>query len=256
MVRVTLTASAGVMLEADGLRFLVDALHSEGEYPFSRVPEKLLAEMDTGRGPFCNADYLVFTHDHPDHYTPQVVERYLRHNRVRRVLLPRVQWADRETELLRYLAEEAIPWWRLGMPRGTAHSYQLQPGVFLTAIGMQHTGAGFAELDCDCIVLQVNGKNFLFTADCDYLRREAYSFAKGLPWEAVFVNPYFYHSGTGQVLLRDVLQPKHIVVYHIPFAGEDPMGLRALAHQDQVKYAASLPQTVFLTEYLQQSTWD
>ena len=54
MTRVTLAASAGVLLEADGLRFLVDALHGEGNYPFSRVPETLLAEMDSGISRVCN----------------------------------------------------------------------------------------------------------------------------------------------------------------------------------------------------------
>lgn len=256
MMRITLTASAGVLLEADGLRFLVDALHGEGNYPFSRVPETLLAEMDTGASRFSNADYVLFTHDHPDHYTPRVVERYLRHNSVRRVLLPKVQWEDREGDLLRLLQTEKIPWWRLGMARGTVHSYQLQPGVFVRAVGMQHTGARFADADCDCTILQVNGKNFLFTSDCDYMHREAYAFAAGQPWEAVFVNPFFYHSPQGQALLRSELWAKHIFVYHVPFAGEDPMGLRALVHQDRAKLTAALPQTVFLTEPMQEFAWE
>ena len=255
MVRITLAASAGVLLEAEGVRFLVDAPHGEGNYPFSRVPESLLAETDSGQGRFSNADYLLFTHDHPDHYTPSVVQRYLRHNSVRRVLLPKVQWGDREADLLRQLQEDRIPFWRLGMARGAAHGYQLQPGVFVTAIGMQHTGERFAQNDCDCVALQVNGKNFLFTSDCDYMHRQAYAFARGRQWEAVFVNPFFYHSPQGQALLGDELQARHVIVYHVPFAGEDPMGLRMLVHQDRVKLAPGLPQTVFLTEPLQEISW-
>ena len=88
MTHATLIANAGILLEIDGIRFLIDGLHHSSQYPFSPVPQAMLDQMLRGEGPFRDADFLLFTHDHPDHWSPALTQAYLQANRVRRVLLP------------------------------------------------------------------------------------------------------------------------------------------------------------------------
>ena len=88
MTYATLIANAGILLEIDGIRFLIDGLHHSSQYPFSPVPQAMLDQMLRGEGPFRDADFLLFTHDHPDHWSPALTQVYLQANRVRRVLLP------------------------------------------------------------------------------------------------------------------------------------------------------------------------
>ena len=42
MTHATLIANAGILLEIDGIRFLIDGLHHSSQYPFSPVPQAML----------------------------------------------------------------------------------------------------------------------------------------------------------------------------------------------------------------------
>lgn len=228
---IALTANAGVLLSVSGIKYMVDALHHEGQYPFSKVPLSLLTEMNREDNIFHNADYLIFTHAHPDHYTPQVVLDYLRHNVVHRLLLPRGKEAQ-EAELVSYADLKSIPVWRLGLPRGKIHTYQLQHDVYLTVMGMRHVSAQFANLDCDCLLLTAAGQNYLFTSDCDFTNSSCFDFLKDIPIECAFINPYFFHDEEGRHLLSNVISPRHVILYHIPFQEEDTLSMRSLVRQD------------------------
>lgn len=237
MIRVLLIANAGILLEIDGIRFLIDGLHHSTEYPFSMVPEYLLDAMNEGDNIFRSVDFVIFTHDHPDHYSPYCLYSYLHHNSVRRVILPAISnKTPEEDQLAAYMEERHIPSWRVGLPRGKYHSYQLMPEVYLTALGMKHTGEMFADRNCDCLMLTVRGKNVLITSDCDYTQVEEFALFNGADIDAVFVNPMFFHAGDGQQLLKK-WNSKNVVLYHIPFAHEDKILLRSLAHQDYMKHA-------------------
>ena len=49
--------------------------------------------------------------------------------------------------------------------------------------------------------------------------------------DAVLVNPLFYQSPRGRALLREVLRPERVVLYHIPGADRDPWGLRRMVRR-------------------------
>lgn len=238
MIRTLLTANAGILLEINGVRFLIDGLHHSDEYPFSKVPEHLLNAMNEGNNEFRNIDFVIYSHDHPDHYSPQCLYQYLCHNHVRRVILPAISCQTQEEDrLAAYMKERNIPLWRAGMPRDKYHTYQLMPKVYLTVLGMKHTGEMFANRDCDCLMLTVQDRHILITSDCDYTQTEKFSLFDGVGIDAVFINPMFFHAEEGQQLLQK-WNCKNVVLYHIPFEHEDKILLRSLAHQDYVKYSA------------------
>lgn len=236
MIRILLTANAGVLLEVVGVRFLIDALHHSDQYPFSKVPLDLLERMNHEDNSFRNVDFVLFTHNHPDHYSPKLLMDYLQHNRVHRVLLPKQIGGEiQEQELAAYLEQERVPYWQLELPRGQRHLYQLMPEVYLTVLGMQHTGRMFTNLDCDCILLTVKGKQILVTSDCDYENSDNYLPLNSVQLDTVFINPMFFHSKQGRSLLKK-WNCKNVILYHVPFENEDKISLRILAHQDYIKF--------------------
>jgi hypothetical protein len=237
MIRILLTANAGILLEVVGVRFLIDALHHSDQYPFSKVPLNLLEGMNYENNSFRNVDFVLFTHNHPDHYSPKLLMDYLQHNRVRRVLLPKQSGGEnQEQKLAAYLEQAHVPYWQLGLTRGQHHSYQLMSDVYLTVLGMQHTGNMFSDIDCDCILLTVKGKQILVTSDCDYENSDSYLLMDNVQLDTIFINPMFFHSEQGRSLIKK-WNCKNVIVYHIPFENEDQISLRTLAHQDYIKFA-------------------
>ena len=251
MLQITLTANAGILLQTEKASFLVDALHAEGDYPFSRVPEELLQRMNTGDNAFRNADYLIFTHSHPDHYSPDVVLEYLKHNRVKRIILPEEEAPEdsvRERALLKWIDENRIPAWKLHQERGTLHTYMLAPDVYLTALCMPHISERFADRNCMCHLLSAGSRQILFTSDCDYQNEEPFKHFGKAELDAVFVNPLFFHEKAGRKILSSTLSPQHVFVYHVPFEHEDTLSMRALVRQDIRKYAADFSDIQILQE--------
>lgn len=141
MTHATLIANAGILLEIDGIRFLIDGLHHSSQYPFSPVPQAMLDQMLRGEGPFRDAGFLLFTHDHPDHWSPALTQAYLQANRVRRVLLPpRSKDGPAQDALTADMTARHIPWWQADLHRGQRHTYLLAPEVYLTALSTPPRG--------------------------------------------------------------------------------------------------------------------
>lgn len=42
------------------------------------ILEDLAVAMNQGRGAFSNCNYLIFTHEHPDHFSVSVLKEYLK----------------------------------------------------------------------------------------------------------------------------------------------------------------------------------
>ncbi len=251
MLQITLTANAGILLQTEKASFLIDALHAEGDYPFSRVPAEMLQRMNTGDNAFRNTDYLIFSHSHPDHYSPDVVLDYLKHNRVKRIVLPDQEEPEdsvREKNLLKWIDENKIPSWRLHQERGTLHTYMLAPDIYLTAMCMPHISERFADRNCICLLISVDGRQILFTGDCDFQSQEFFMPFGKVELDAVFVNPLFFHDEAGRKILNSTLSTRHVLVYHVPFEHEDTLSMRALVRQDIRKYAADFSDVQILQD--------
>ncbi len=99
---VTRTANAGVLLEMDGKRILLDGVCGPLP-PYLGTPTEL-REMLTKDMP----DVLAFTHEHPDHYDPSYAEFY------------------KEKTLRSVIGPESLPFYELGngielLLEGTRH---------------------------------------------------------------------------------------------------------------------------------------
>ena len=81
MVRATLISNAGLLLEYRGVKLLVDAIYHTTD-PFSTSPPAVWSAMLAGEPPFDGVDTLLFTHDHPDHFSPERLMQYLRYRTV------------------------------------------------------------------------------------------------------------------------------------------------------------------------------
>ncbi|WFS63338.1 MBL fold metallo-hydrolase [Pseudodesulfovibrio thermohalotolerans] len=225
-IDIDLVANAGVLVRGGGLGLLVDGVHDEGGHPFSRVGPDTVARMVRGEGVFADLDYLLFTHEHPDHFTPKLTLELLRRRPVRGVLLPDA--AQGSSELARFtdaLVEMGVPHWPLGLAPGCVRRVEPEPGLAVTAVGARHMGPKFRGVRNDCLLVTLDGMNLLFTGDADHVPEYYEDALRDVDIDAVFVNPIFYHNPDGQAVINDTFRPREVFIYHMPPKDDDPFHL-------------------------------
>ncbi len=231
-ITITLLANAGLMVEYAGARILIDGLFAGQGHPFSTLPAGMYDEMMRGEGPFAQADYLVFSHAHPDHYDPEAAAQYLQRNRARGLFLPPDAGGCNAPVKAAARAQGAYVW-ESGLALGQAHACKLHSGLHLTLLALPHMEMGaysaYGRVGCNCILLEVDGRGLLFGGDCDALPPSRFAPFAQAEIEAAFINPYLYHTARGRAALRDYIRPAHVFICHLPFAGEeDALELHAL----------------------------
>ena len=87
-IRVTLLANAGVLLQYRGTSLLLDGVFGKNGNPFSVLPGGCWDALLREEPPFEHLDYLLFSHYHPDHFAPRMVQELLEHRAVKGLFYP------------------------------------------------------------------------------------------------------------------------------------------------------------------------
>lgn len=234
-IDVILVANAGILVRGGGTGLLVDGIHDQGGHPFHRVDLEMLTRMRQGEAPFQRLEYMLFTHEHPDHFTPGLVVEHLRSRPLRGLFTPDPAHGSDDSRLLARLAGKlGVPHWTGSLEPGQARTYGLGEGLGVTVIGGTHQGRGAAGVRNDSFLVSVGGSTLLFTGDADPVPAHFEKALAGVALDAAFVNPLFYHNPEGQRCIAEVFRPREVVICHLPDRDSDTMHLwftleRALA---------------------------
>ena len=180
MVRATLISNAGLLLEYREVKLLVDAIYHTTD-PFSTSPPAVWSAMLAGEPPFDGVDTLLFTHDHPDHFSPERLMQYLRYRTVRQ--------------------EERRIQWTLLTARMQTADFQIPGGTVIRPYFTRHIDKAFWTVPHSCYVISFGEKHVLLTADVDYTI-ETFEQISCVHINAAFVNPLFFNALRTGTFLR------------------------------------------------------
>lgn len=247
-IAITLVANAGVLVAGNGVGLLVDGIHQEGGHPFDKVSEADMRRLFQGAGQFTPIDYLLFTHEHPDHFTPRRVMDYVLQRPVKGLFVPDATGGSPEfSRLLDYLRQRGLPHWTLGLAPGETRRITLADDLAVTAIGTRHMGPQYQDVRNDCFLITLHGMNLLFTGDADHVAAYYAAAVADVSLDAVFVNPIFYHNPAGQDIINTIFRPRHVVIYHMPSEQHDFMQFDSMVARDVEKYGQPDIRTHVLT---------
>ena len=186
-MRIQRTANAGVLLELDGKRILLDGVCNRVE-PYLPTPEQI--RMSLLQDP---PDALVYTHNHPDHYDQLFVSHYLK-NTAGPVLGPAdIPYRTREAAQIGNVVISPAESRHIGRTDGCLHqSYILQGSKCVWFMG-----------DASLLHWQKNG----YAAQPD-----------------VVIAPYGFFLGRGMEYCKN-LGAKALVIVHMPLRENDPYHL-------------------------------
>lgn len=226
---ITLISNAGLLVTYQGISFMIDGIYGREDHPFSNLTSETWQAMLTGSGHFSRVDYLLFTHAHPDHFSPEMTEEFLRHRDVKGLFLPtpHTKGEERLAELLR---ERGTPCVQLsGM---TDHvTFKIEPEITVRAFQTAHLDPKYREVPHFCYLLTLGGTNLLLTADVDYVH-ETLAFLRPFTIDAAFVNPLFFSALSHGKFFKGTLDARQLFVYHVPFPEDDTMKMLPTLQRD------------------------
>ena len=232
-IRVTLLANAGLLLQYQNITMMLDGIYGNEAHFFSDLKPGVWEQMLCGEPPFETIDYLLFSHAHPDHFSPEMTMEFLRRRAVKGVFLPDSHKVT-ESGLESFLTERSIPFVRLS--HETEHiSYRVEPKAAVRALATRHLDPKFRDVHHLCYLLTFGKKHILVTADVDYTQ-ETFETIRGIPLRAAFVNPLFFSALRHERFFRGELNAQTICAYHVPFSGEDDMKMRPVLARDLLEW--------------------
>lgn len=200
------TVNAGLYLWNGKSGLLIDALHGGKRVGFSDTPQKYIRMMRRKEQFFGQANDLLFTHTHEDHYNGELVEEFF-------ILNP---------DCLIYGP---------GLDRSKVQSVLLEKGVrrirmrdyIIYAFTTEHDGKKFAG-EPHYSYLICSGKQSLWVSGDAVLYPELFDQVKGvfpdMGMDAAFVMVYQLGSRFGREFLRR-LSPERLYLYHLPYPEDD-----------------------------------
>lgn len=244
---IQLIANSGVLVTCGPLRVLVDGVYGRSRY-FS--PPRREMELAAAGEPsvYRDADALLVTHRHGDHFDAAAVDAYAAHNRTAVVCVPRAsgdpQSYFEDQRPLPQAAERGVLY--EVCPEGAEQAViSLGAGARAEYLRTQHLDWKVYSSIVHCsLVLEAGGRRVLFAADADRSpeNRERLSALGRL--DAVFVTPLFFSYPSGRQCL-EAMGAERVALYHIPFAPDDSSGLRRMA-ADQLARTYPFPLTALM----------
>lgn len=219
-LRITLIANAGLLVTYEGTTLMIDGIYGRDGHPFSNLSPEVWRAMLRSEDRFQKVDYLLFTHAHPDHFSPEMTGEFLFHRQVKGLFLPEPHLVSEE-RLIETLRGRKVPCVILSDATGHA-AYQVEPGITVRAFRTQHLDRKYWDVPHFCYILTFGDKTILLTADMDYTT-ETLASIQGLPIKASFVNPLFLNALAHRKFFKGTLPGEEIFVYHVPFPEDDSL---------------------------------
>ncbi len=227
---VTLSANAGVSIRLGDCRIWVDALHTQQVEGFSTVTPELWDRMRADRA-FAPPDLICFTHCHQDHYSRSLTAQA-------RVLWPHATLILPEQE---FDGQILLQGEELRVPFQT---------LTLQFLKLSHEGEEFAAVPHYGLLITRDNFRILIPGDCAVASPALAEQIRGMKIDLALLDFPWIAQKAGREFIEQVIRPRHLFLYHLPFQEDETHRYRAAAQccLDRVE----VPDVRLLMEPLQQ----
>lgn len=236
-VTITYLANEGIMVSAGDKSVLVDALFRNGVSGYERHEPAELEKIETSKPPYDDVDLVLVTHFHADHFDAASVVRHLENNKTAELVTSeqvatKVQEAADDNESIAARI-------RARTPDVKSRETGEFNGIRVDVLGLSHGGGRFEKVRNMGYVIHLGGKRILHVGDAQINNacfEPMKQFAKGV--DVACLPHWMVEHPTGAAFIRDVLQPKQLVVFHI---------MPRDAERVVAKVKKDFPEAIFLT---------
>ena len=248
--KITYIANAGVLIEFNGTKILIDGIHSEKTSCFSKVPERLLDEIIKGKGKFNKIDYLLFTHIHEDHIDLEKTNKYVSENEDTVIIMPKNKELGKIHECDKQISahENKI---LLDSQIGEIKEIVFD-NIKIEYFRSIHDGEDYKNINNYCYIICIGSKSFIHLGDSkpNYEFFNEMLFNKKI--DCALLNFTYLTLPSSRKIVREIVCPNKLIVLHLPFKADDEFGYRKISTKVLERFKDTLPNTTIFLEPMQE----
>jgi ankyrin repeat protein len=211
-LEVTYIANEGFLVASGNQKILIDTLSGTSFGIFLVTPKTIIQDMVKAKPPFDNINLMMVTHKHGDHFDQKLTENYLLNNSNVVLLCPK--------EVLLELALYGEHFSKIKQ-QVTAITPFLDSSaeVMVNGIPMKFIRLRHADLQNLGFMINLNGTTFCHLGDGNLVPNKQHLEKLELNKEDInvaFIQYYDFKNPEGRKLINQLINPKYLVLMHIP----------------------------------------
>jgi L-ascorbate metabolism protein UlaG (beta-lactamase superfamily) len=211
-LEVTYIANEGFLISLGGTKVLIDALQKTKNY--TSPSDDVAASMLEGISPFDDVDYVLVTHDHADHFSAEMVSRFLLNH-------PGTQFIASSEACNKLTGDSAAKRRCSGIDlKMGGHRTIRGKKAEIVALRLEHSGS--RDISNLAFLVRSNGYTIMHVGDALLAHNEEN--LRAIDWSSFGVDllfvEHFDRSTPAQDIIKNLIKPRHVVLMHIP-AGEE-----------------------------------
>lgn len=232
-IKLTEVVNAGLLIEADNTKILIDGLHTIKKRVWSTIDDKLRDYIIYGNGEFKNINYLLFTHQHNDHFNLDITLEYIKNNKVDKLLITELKDDTLKNSSLLTEMKSAY----------NEVNTLLMGNVNITFFKSKHLGNKRLDINHYSFIINIKNKNILYIGDADFKNPDFQEIILKYTINIVISPLLLTNSKSGRELLSKI-KPELLIINHLPNTDDDKYNYRDIVEKDLKKYGDILPQTI------------
>lgn len=241
---ITQIVNAGLLIEAAGKKILIDGIHSVKTHEWSTVNKELMDDIIYGSR-FKNIDYLLFTHQHNDHFNLEKTLEYIKNNKIEKFIVTILK--DPPLDIDDLLVELDSDYYEVNRI--------ISDSITIKCIKTKHLSHEKIGLDHYVFIVDINSKNILFLGDADYTKSELVKVLENINIDIV-IAPFIIAMSTPGRMFVNKINPNLLILNHLPAKEDDEYNYRNLAEKSIKKYAEDMPKTIIFQDLYDQVNID
>ena len=228
-----LTANAGLLISVGSKKLLIDALHNEKTKRFSSVSPEVSKKVISGEDEFDHIDYMIVTHDHPDHASSVLINNFLKNHPETHVFAP-----------MRGLITDNLH--NLMLPN---ESFSINGDTFVFKKAV-HDGEEYKNVLNYAGIVTIDGRKITFFGDAAITKTLATEDFTNDDIDIGIYNFPFITLTRGRDIIKK-MNPKVSILCHLPFEHDDINGYLPVTKRLYEKNMYTMPKMHLMENELQ-----
>lgn len=232
-IKITQVVNAGILIEALNKKILIDGIHNTKIADWSTIDNELMNHMIYGTGKYNNINYLLFSHQHSDHFSKEKTYEYIYNNTVEKLII--TDFIDKALERKNLLVELKTNYFEVG----TIELCNINIKYFRTR-HLEEKKYGISHYS---FIISIGNINILYIGDADFSKDELIEPLKNYKINTIIAPFLIINSTPGRVFVKKV-DPDLLILNHLPNKDDDKYNFRSFVEKDIKKYISEMPKTV------------